>query len=101
MADTDFGLPKIEEDHTESNNPGGIATYSAKKKTTVKQVCVVRTTSVDSNGKVKTSTVVEERLSSKTGAPNNIEEEEKQPVPRTNVPRPEAPEQERLVAEAR
>ena len=37
LASTDFALPKIEEDNSESNNLGGIATYSAKKKTSVKQ----------------------------------------------------------------
>ena len=37
LASTDFALPKIEEDHAESNNLGGIATYSAKRKTSVKQ----------------------------------------------------------------
>ena len=32
LASTDFGLPKIEEDQVVENS-GGIATYSAKKKT--------------------------------------------------------------------
>ena len=46
LANTDFGLPKIEED-VESNT-GGIATYSVSKKKTV------RTTSIEHNGQVST-----------------------------------------------
>lgn len=52
LANTDYGLAKIEED-VESHTGGGIATYSVKKKTTT------RTTSfVDHNGQVQTQVQV-------------------------------------------
>ena len=57
MANTEYALPKIEEDKAESNNLGGIATYSAKRKTTVKQ------TSVDNSGNLMATKVVEKLLS--------------------------------------
>ena len=52
LANTDYGLAKIEED-VESHTGGGIATYSVKKKSTT------RTTSfVDHNGQVQTQVEV-------------------------------------------
>ena len=71
LANTDFGLPKIEED-VESNT--GIATYSATKKKTV------RTTSIDHNGQVSTKVEVEEHHSNNArqiGVDDVYEEEEK------------------------
>ena len=54
LANTDYGLAKIEEDVESHGAGGGIATYSVKKKTTT------RTTSfVDHNGQVQTQTQVE------------------------------------------
>ena len=46
LANTEFGLPKIEEDN--ESNTGGIATYTVSKKKTV------RTTSIVSDGQVNT-----------------------------------------------
>ena len=71
LANTDFGLPKIEED-VESNT-GGIATYSVSKKKTV------RTTSMEHNGQVSTKIEVEEHHSNNArqiGVHDVYEEEE-------------------------
>ena len=60
LANTDYGLAKIEED-VESH--GGIATYSAKKKTTTRTSSII-----DHNGQVQT--VVQETVEEDSGYGN-------------------------------
>ena len=91
LANTDFGLPKIEEDV--ESNAGGIATYSVSKK---------KTTSIEHNGQVSTKVEVEEHYGSNSrqiGVDDVYEEEEKkQPDSRSY---PHLPEEEQALNQAR